>query len=240
MAVESEDLEGAGPFAPPELVPSVRKRRRIIGTAPREVKTAAGDTVAVSADPVASREQRPKTRRQSTAAAATSGKRKSLASTFAAVYGGAGSLAERSGDPRMLPTARVLQWNSAVAGEAIDDLIAGTFVDKMVQPLAKKGDKVQKVTNVVGLPLVIYALTNRPELWGVLEPMARQMFYENLASMGPVIAAKRKRDKEVAKIVDDMHAEGMIGTKDDGSVPSPDDLFAMLFAPPPGYVPPDE
>lgn len=232
MAAEPADLdpgEGAGPFEVEEPAPTVRRRRRIaIAARPKE------ETPPPAPPTTTAKETRPATRR--TAQPAPTGRRKSLASSFSAVYGGVGSLAERTGDLSLLPTARVLQWNATVAGEAIDDLIAGSVVDKALQPLARKGDKVQKVSNVLGLPLVIYAITNKPELWPMLEPMARQMFYENLAAMGPVIAAKKKRDAQVAKIVNELVDEGMLGRNEDGSAPSPDDLFAMLFAPPPGMV----
>lgn len=237
MAAEPADLttdDAAGPYAPiAEPAPAVRKRRRIVGLA---IDKPAADPppAAEPGVPQTTRERRPQTRR--TEPKTTPGRRKSLASSFAAIYGGAGSLAERSGDMRMLPTARVLQWNAPVAGEAFDDLISGTIIDKALQPLARKGDKVQKVTNVVGLPMIVYAITNRPELWPVLEPMARQMFYENLAAMGPVIAAKKKRDAQVGKIVTELVEEGMLGRNEDGSMPTPDDLFAMLFAPPPGVT----
>lgn len=230
MAIEEADL-GGGAFAedtPTEPAPVIRQRRRI-GLA----RTPKPETK----EPDNSTERKPRTRRVTPAS--ERGKRKSLAGVFGSMYGGAGSLAERSGVPQMIPTARVLQWNAPVAGEAFDALIAGTMVDKMLQPLARRGDKLQQVGNVVGLPMIVYALTNKPELWPMLEPMARQMFYENLAAMGPVITAKRKRDQQVQKIVNELVDEGMLGRNDDGTAPSPDDLFAALFAPPPGMTQPE-
>lgn len=188
-------------------------------------------------------ETKPKTtpgeRKPRTAAARSAGKREPGAWLYALLYGGVGQVLARSSD-ELLPVARVLQWNAPVAGRAFDELFAGSLVDRaIVQPLSSRRDKAEAVGNVVGLPLVIYMLTTRPELWPTLEPMARQLFYANLAAMAPVIKERQASEKEMRKVLAELADAGMIERDEAGNVPDADALFQSIFAPPAGVADPE-
>ena len=241
---QGDDDAAGSPFGPEpvpnitaETPPDAKPRRR---AAPKLRRMLVGDDDTTPAPAVERTarttpgEKPPRTR------PASSGRREPLAPVFAMLYGGIGTMLGHAGAPELIPTARVLQFNAPVAGRAFDELIKDTVLDRLAQPLAKRGDKLQAVGNALGLPLIIYALTTRPELWPTLEPIAREMFYANLVEMAPVIQERKKRDREMAKVIKELADEGLIGPGEDGTTPDADALFRSIFQPPePAPAPPE-
>jgi len=89
------------------------------------------------------------------------------------VAGGAWTLLSRvlGGDAH--PVGRVLALQSPVAGLVIEDAVKGTAVDSILQPLARLTSGGKQVGALIGPPLLVGAITQRPALYPVLrEPLA--------------------------------------------------------------------
>lgn len=234
--LDTDDAGDSSPFGPtpsvpveqePDARPKRRTLRRLadVTAGGGKDKPPADDTPAVDRPRTTRGERAPRTR------PASSGRREPLAGVLSMLYAGIGTALGHAGEPSLIPTARVLQFNAPVAGRAFDELIAGTVVDRLAQPLAKRGDKLQAAGNALLLPALIYAVTVRPELWSTLEPLAREIFYANLVEMAPVIKDRQKREREMTKVIKELADEGLIGMTDDGTMPDADSLFRSIFAP---------
>lgn len=97
--------------------------------------------------------------------------RVSTANLFGLVYSGLGYVAARN--PRGIPTARAMDLMAPVAGDVLDDLVKGTLVDRLVQPIARSGERGEKAAALVGFPLLTALVTARPEMFPVVRPAMR-------------------------------------------------------------------
>src|ERR1700733_13675768 len=60
--------------------------------------------------------------------------------------------------PVSLPVSRCLQVQSPVAGMILEEIIAGTMADRILQPVARAEEKAEKVLALVGPPVLVLAL----------------------------------------------------------------------------------
>lgn len=245
MAAEPSELEPlagdepGGVFAPPVEAPPAGPRRRLSRSELRERREAKDREAAERGEAPAVKPETSKSRRgaSSSTPAKRAGPRQSLAGPFSALYGLVGSTAERSGDPKLIPFGRAVQFNAPVAGLTFDALVKGSFVDKLLQPVASKGDKAEAFLNAAGFPMLILAITTKPELYPVLGPMAFEMFKSNIGAMGEVIAKKQKEDRDIDQVLEMAVREGMLENVTDSATgqvrpPSLVELFDAIFAPP--------
>lgn len=173
---------------------------------------------ALASKPKADKPAKPKGRK---------GARISTASGFSAVYRRIGDLLINSGVDA--PVGRALVYQSPRAGDIFDRAIADTFVDKAIQPLAKKGEAIAEVASLAMMPVLVgmYERTGSP----AIEQMLRVVMVEHLEAMLPIIKAQREVEARHAQLVRDM-----------GLDPGDDAIGAVLremFAPPSGAESPD-
>ena len=153
--------------------------------------------------------------------------RVSTSAGFSALYRRIGDLLISSGVD--VPVGRSLVYQSPRAGEIFDRAIADTFVDKAIQPLAKKGEAIAEVASLAMMPILVgmYERTGSP----AIEQMLRAVMTEHLEAMLPIIKAQREVEARHAQMVRDM-----------GLDPGDDAIGAVLremFAPPSGAENPD-
>lgn len=151
----------------------------------------------------------------------------STAAGFSALYRRIGDLLISSGVD--VPVGRSLVYQSPRAGEIFDRAIADTFVDKAIQPLAKKGEAIAEVASLAMMPVLVgmYERTGSP----AIEQMLRAVMVEHLEAMLPIIKAQREVEARHAQLVRDM-----------GLDPGDDAIGAVLremFAPASGADQPD-
>jgi hypothetical protein len=109
-----------------------------------------------------------------------------------------------------VPVGRVLQMQSPVAGVIVDDLVKGTAVDRLLQPLARAGERGEKAVALLGPPLITAAITARPELYPALRPMLKMSLMSWMTVSGP---AMRKAQEQAARFTEDfgdVDLDGMI------------------------------
>jgi hypothetical protein len=127
-------------------------------------------------------------------------------------------------NPQMIPMARCVNMQAPVAGIVIDDLVKGTVVDKVLQPLARASEKGEKLFGLVGPPLIVGAITAKPEMYPVLRPALKMSLMQWMYISEPAMKKAEKRSKDWEERFGGVDLDGMIDA---------------LFAPPEGYVPPD-
>ena len=120
--------------------------------------------------------------------------RVSAASLLGFAYSGIGYLAAR--DQRGVPVARSMDLMAPVAGEVLDDVIKGTFVDHLLQPVVRNSDKAEKIAALTGFPLLVSLVTARPELYPVVRSAMRMSIVLALeVSEQPMKKLQRKAEQ---------------------------------------------
>lgn len=126
------------------------------------------------------------------------------------VLGMVWSLASNVFVPRVSPRASmVMQWQSAAAGPALDELVAGTFIDKMiVQRIAGEGDRYRNATALLSLPLLVAVAENQPAIAAqpVFMEMARRAIRVNYEA---ILDAQIKEREEEARFEAKAEAAGL-------------------------------
>ncbi len=80
-------------------------------------------------------------------------------------------------------------------------MIKGTAVDKLLQPLARVGEKGEEVFALVGPPAIAMAICAQPDLYPVLEPVMVEALKSWVVIAGPRIKkAKQREEKLVAEL----------------------------------------
>ena len=160
-------------------------------------------------------------RRRLARAATAAGPRKRT--SVERVVGGAWGMAARAlaVSQANLPTARVLQMQAPVAGAIVDKLVKGTLVDKVMQPLARAGEKADTALALVGPPLIVAVLSRNPQAGPVLLPLLAEALETWCDIAGPEIDRQRKRSEDrkargfdIEGMIESIFAEG-----DPGAVP---------------------
>jgi hypothetical protein len=103
-----------------------------------------------------------------------------------------------------VPVGNCLQFQAPIVGSIIDEAIANTALDKLVQPLAANGEKVKTISSVLALPVLVGVLERNPAAAPMLEPLLRIAIADHLIAMAPVIKEQRKRDEQYRKAVEEL------------------------------------
>lgn len=131
----------------------------------------------------------------------------------AALIGVGAILVNRRIDP---PVGRVLQFESPLAAKKIDDAIAGTIIDRLLQPLFRKSDDIEGLGAVLGLPILVGIYERRPEMAPVLEPMLYEVMGVMMDQLAPVMRKEKTKQRRTARSLADMSETFNLppGTKD--------------------------
>jgi hypothetical protein len=130
-----------------------------------------------------------------------------------------------SQEPRMLPVARCVSMQAPVAGLIIDEAVKGTVADKVLQPIARAGEAGEKMFGLIGPPLIVAAITGKPELFPVLRPALKMSLMQWMFISEPAMKKAEKRSRDWAERFGGVDIDGMID---------------QLFAPPEGALNPQE
>lgn len=131
--------------------------------------------------------------------AARSRRRVSLESTAAGAWELLASAAARSG---LTPTARVLGMQAPVAGVILEDALRGTVVDRVLQPLARMGDKGGSVVALLAPPVLVSVATMYPQRAEEILPMLRACLRQWALVAGPAIKEREKRERKAAEALE--------------------------------------
>jgi hypothetical protein len=119
-----------------------------------------------------------------------------------------------AGFARPLPaTSRLLKMQAPVAGAVLEDAVKGTFVDTVLQPVARAGQTGEAFAVLVLPPVLVAAIELDPGRMPFLLPPLRELMLRWAHVAGPKMAAALAREREF---------EEQFGEDVDG-------LLAMLF-----------
>ena len=97
------------------------------------------------------------------------------------------------------PIGRVLSIQAPVAGAVLDDIVAGTVVDRVLQPFAKASAKGEVAYALLGPPVLVAVMTQQPQLAPILRPMLADSMMAWLDLAGPKAVAMQERREKIAK-----------------------------------------
>jgi hypothetical protein len=97
------------------------------------------------------------------------------------------------------PTSRCLNMQAPVAGIILDDVIKGTTLDRMAQPLARWGEGGKNMGALVGLPLLVAVTERQPQLYSYTRPLMAEAATEWVLIAGPAMRKAKQRAELVAR-----------------------------------------
>lgn len=112
--------------------------------------------------------------------------------------------------PQAIPVAKVLDMQAPVAGIIGEELLKGTVVDRVLQPLARGGRKAELATALVGPPMIVAAMTAQPGLFPVLRPVLKMTMMSWLEISEPAVRQVQKRQERWAEKFGDVDLDAMI------------------------------
>lgn len=112
--------------------------------------------------------------------------------------------------PQALPIAKVMDMQAPVAGIIGEELLKGTLIDRVLQPLARGGRKAELATALVGPPLIVGAMTANPKLFPVLRPMLKMTMMSWMEISEPAMKTVAKRQERWAEKFGDVDIDAMI------------------------------
>lgn len=129
---------------------------------------------------------------------------------------------------RMIGTAnpaigRALVFSAPATGQAIDEVVAGTIVDKVaIQRFAKAADKWDRLGGVLSFPILFAICSAKPDMLPILEADLREATVDVLIASIPSLIKKKEREK---KAVD---ALARLGEVDERYATTTDPVGLML------------
>jgi len=138
-----------------------------------------------------------------------------------------------------VPVGRAIEMTSPVAGEIIEEATKGTFVDKLIQPVARGGKKWQELFDLIGFWGAIGYAQQNPLQANIAMQFARKRLIALLPRIGKQVVRERKDQKaaveaiqevmpELVEMMEEMQRNGV-------AVSDPIDALLMsLFAMPEG------
>lgn len=106
------------------------------------------------------------------------------------------------------PVARVLEMQAPVAGMILEDVVRDTIVDRVLQPLARGMNGGEVAFALLGPPLLVAALSARPDRANVLVPMLKQSLRSWVSIAGDKLEQIQKQEDDFedkyGKRVDEM------------------------------------
>ena len=112
--------------------------------------------------------------------------------------------------PGAVPVGRVMQMQAPVAGTIGEDLLRGTVVDRVLQPLARGGKKAELGMALAGPPLLVGIMTAKPELFPVLRPMLKMSMMSWMEISAPAVEKAQRKAERWAEKFGDVDLDGMI------------------------------
>ena len=131
------------------------------------------------------------------------------------------------------PVGRVLMFQAPVAGDVLDDALAGTVIDRVAQPILRKWEQSSEAGALVMVPLTVAMIERRPEMRPVLVPILRSTMMPMLVAMAKGARRAKKRQAEqveaMEELADFFPPEVMAEMKASGKTPV-DLMIEMIFA----------
>ena len=131
-----------------------------------------------------------------------SGRRVNVSETLEDVWTGVGGLAIRTNHA---PLGRYLQWQAPAAGQLLDEVVAGTIIDKKIlQPAVKARGRLDVLIALVGPPGIILAIERNPSNAQMLIPALKSALRSSLPTILPAMKKAAVREEKVNDAIREM------------------------------------
>ena len=97
------------------------------------------------------------------------------------------------------PTGRAFSFSAPATGAAVDELVAGTVVDRLViQKFAGAADKWERVGGVIAFPVLVAVVSRNPALFAPLENQLRSALVDVITASIPALEKKAAKERKAA------------------------------------------
>lgn len=118
--------------------------------------------------------------------------RVSVDKVVSGIWGAVGGFLET----RSPAVGRTLSMQAPMVGMVLEDKVKNTIADKMLQPLARGAENSNLVMGLIGPPLLVQALTMRPDRAPQIIPMLRFAMRSWVQIAGDKVQQQAQEDKE--------------------------------------------
>lgn len=116
--------------------------------------------------------------------------------SVAGIIGWGWSMLAKSAGGYSLPVARTMAIQAPVAGEVLEDVVKGTLVDRLLQPIARVGEGGEAVFAILGPPVLVGIMHKNPNTVPALEPVLREALMTWVSIAGPKLEEKAAKAAE--------------------------------------------
>lgn len=110
-------------------------------------------------------------------------------------------LVSRQIDP---PVGRTIQFEAPLAAQAIDKAIAGTFIDRILQPLFNKSEQLEGLGAILALPVMVGLYERKPALAPILEPAMLEVVGIAADELVPVMRKHKAKARRNARSLSEL------------------------------------
>lgn len=130
------------------------------------------------------------------------------------------------------PTGAAIMFEAGALGEAVDKLVAGTFIDKPLQKGASVAEKFEPLVPLVTMPAMVFMLSHNPALESVLEGELREALEDVLVQSLPLLRRRATRTKQTVDALAELKViDPNLASSDDPIGDILHDFFAMTLPP---------
>jgi hypothetical protein len=98
------------------------------------------------------------------------------------------------------PLSRALVFSAPATGQAVDELVAGTVVDRIVvQKFAGVSDKWERLGGVIAFPVLVAVISRNPALFPALESELRDATLDVLIANIPTLEKQKAREQKAVQ-----------------------------------------
>ena len=162
--------------------------------------------------------------------ATPAGRRRPLGESLAKLILQIGRQVNNLVDP---PTGVAIMFEAGALGSAIDNALAGGWVDGKLQKAAQVSEKWEPIVPLITLPAMIFMLSKNPNLQPQLEGELREALESVLAQSLPLLRDRAKRTQETLAAIEELRGGNFFGVEIPTDSEDPiGDILTGFFSPP--------
>lgn len=104
------------------------------------------------------------------------------------------------------PTGAVIMFEAGALGNAIDNAIAGTFIDGPLQKASKTASKIEPLVPLISLPAMVFMASRDEKMGQMLEAEIREAIEDVLVQSLPLLKKRATRTRETLEALEELKA----------------------------------
>ena len=108
------------------------------------------------------------------------------------------------------PTAKAVVLEAPIAGQILDDAVAGTIIDRwLIQPFAGASDKYGPLVLLIGFPAAVYIADTHPEHRPMVEDYVRKAIVQIMVSTADEMRATAQAEAHASEQLAELGSAGI-------------------------------